>query len=225
MKIKKYLPNYFEGFQEIECNVTTREELLDCEICKPWIENGYTITVKSGTQENPTGTLFAIKEDFSSYDACMWNVIAINIDPEDVDVLYEWLPSFIEYKQNCFVHKYGHTSDEIREFIDNGFEWNNEHTQKRYKTGVDSCEFVDELPEPTKHSELIESCERIAESDTGLYYFVITGNESACLSKTNGNVDTLAKMLAMEFEERSEILAAVIKALAILEGVDELLHG
>lgn len=76
-----------------------------------------------------------------------------------------------------------------------------------------------------KDYEMIKHCEDIAASDSDLHYFVIAGNGSVCSTSFSDDVDTLAQMFAMEFEERSEILAAVVKALAILEGVDELLHS
>lgn len=74
-----------------------------------------------------------------------------------------------------------------------------------------------------KDYEMIKTCEDIAAPEEDLHYFVIAGNESVCSTSSSDDVGTLAKMFAMEFEERSDILAAVIKALAILEGVDELL--
>lgn len=133
MKLHKYYPNYCEGFPDIECDVSTLRELLDCEICKPWVDSGYKITVKSGVQEDQTGMLIAIKEDHSLYKACTWNVIAINIEPEDVDILYEWLPEFVKYKQECFVRKYGHTSEELRSFGSDGFAWHNKRIQEKYE--------------------------------------------------------------------------------------------
>ena len=71
--------------------------------------------------------------------------------------------------------------------------------------------------------KIIKACEDIANSDENLHYFVIAGNESVCSSSSSDDVDTIAHMFAMEFEENSYILAAVVKALAILEGVDGLL--
>ena len=71
-----------------------------------------------------------------------------------------------------------------------------------------------------KDFNMIVSCEQIAESDKDLHYFVVAGNDSVCSSSCSENVNVLAHMFAMVFEEDSRILQAAIKGLAILEGVD-----
>lgn len=68
---------------------------------------------------------------------------------------------------------------------------------------------------------MIKSCKDIADSEEGLHYIVIAGNESVCSSDTNSDIDTLANMIAMQMEEDDVLYQAVVKGLQILNGETE----
>ena len=43
MKIKKYRPNFFSGFEDVYYEVNSKEELLASDLCKYSIDNGFEI--------------------------------------------------------------------------------------------------------------------------------------------------------------------------------------
>ncbi len=91
MKIKKYRPNFFEGFEDVFYEVSTKEELLECELCKHAVDNGYEICL---SKTDCRGGIMAIKENKNNEDGAEWWVLAIIYDTQDVATLSEWLPDW-----------------------------------------------------------------------------------------------------------------------------------
>ena len=85
MRIKKYLPAFFTGFDDVYYDVNSKEELLASELCRWCIENGYEIEFSPKT----TSCIMAVKKDRTE-----WWVLAVIDDPNDIDVLKGWLPEF-----------------------------------------------------------------------------------------------------------------------------------
>ena len=91
MKIKKYRPNFFEGFEDVFYEVSTKEELLKCELCKHAVDNGYEICL---SKTDCYGGIMAVKENKNNEDGAEWWVLAIIYDTQDVATLSEWLPDW-----------------------------------------------------------------------------------------------------------------------------------
>jgi hypothetical protein len=62
MKIKKYRPNFFSGFEDVYYEVSTKEELLASDLCKYSIDNGFEICFSK--VEEDYGLIMAIKVEF-----------------------------------------------------------------------------------------------------------------------------------------------------------------
>lgn len=91
MKIKKYRPNFFEGFEDVFYEVSTKEELLECELCKHSVDNGYEICL---SKTDCCGGIMAIKENKNNEDGAEWWVLAIIHNTQDIATLSEWLPDW-----------------------------------------------------------------------------------------------------------------------------------
>ena len=91
MKIKKYRPNFFSGFEDVFYEVSTKEELLASDLCKYSIDNGFEICF---SKEDSYGYIMAIKQDTNSEDGAEWWVLAIITNEQDVAILSEWLPDW-----------------------------------------------------------------------------------------------------------------------------------
>jgi hypothetical protein len=91
MKIKKYRPNFFSGFEDVYYEVSTKEELLASDLCKYSIDNDFEICL---SKENGYGCIMAIKQDKNSEDGAEWWVLAIIYNAQDVATLSEWLPDW-----------------------------------------------------------------------------------------------------------------------------------
>ena len=92
MKIKKYRPAFFEGFEDEYFEVNSKEELLESELCKPWITDKYTICFSYGT-------IIAITPAENKYGA-EWYVVAIIKGYNENQILEKWLPSFETLRVN-----------------------------------------------------------------------------------------------------------------------------
>lgn len=91
MKIKKYRPNFFSGFEDVYYEVNSKEELLASDLCKYSIDNGFEICL---SKEDCYGCIMAIKQDKNSEDGAEWWVLAIIYNTQDVATLSEWLPDW-----------------------------------------------------------------------------------------------------------------------------------
>jgi len=81
MKIKKYRPAFFEGFDDVYYEVNSKEELL---------ASGYEICF---SKETNRGYIMAIKQANNERGA-EWYVLAIIYNAQDVATLSEWLPDW-----------------------------------------------------------------------------------------------------------------------------------
>ncbi len=93
MKIKNYRPNFFSGFEDVYYDVNSKEELLESELCKYSVDNGYEICF---SKEDGYGCIMAIKQDKNSEDGAEWWVLAIITNEQDVEILASWLPNYVE---------------------------------------------------------------------------------------------------------------------------------
>lgn len=93
MKIKKYRPNFFSGFEDVYYDVNSKEELLESDLCKYSIDNGFEICL---SKEDGYGCIMAIKQDKSSEDGAEWWVLAIVDNEQDIQTLAEWLPDYVK---------------------------------------------------------------------------------------------------------------------------------
>lgn len=91
MKIKKYRPNFFSGFEDDFYEVSTKEELLASDLCKYSIDNGFKICFSK--VEEDYGLIMAIKE-VKNKDGAEWWVLAIITNEQDVEILASWLPNY-----------------------------------------------------------------------------------------------------------------------------------
>ena len=89
MKIIEYKPSFFTGYEEKSFDVNTKEELLACELCKKWIDDGYTMYLS--IDFGGTGSIIAVYNDKKS-----WWVIGRVYRQSDVDILSQWIPDFHE---------------------------------------------------------------------------------------------------------------------------------
>lgn len=93
MKIKKYRPNFFTGFEDVYYEVNSKEELLASELCKYFIDNDFEICF---SMKELYGYIMAIKQDKIAKDGAEWWVLAIIDNVQDVETLTEWLPNYEE---------------------------------------------------------------------------------------------------------------------------------
>jgi hypothetical protein len=89
MKIKKYRPNYFSGFEDVYYDVNSKEELLKSELCKNWVDDGYEICFLKDREDH--GFIMSIKPK-NNEDGAEWWVLAIIYNAQDIATLSEWLP-------------------------------------------------------------------------------------------------------------------------------------
>ena len=100
MKIKKYRPAFFEGFDDVYYEVNSKEELLASGLCKRIIDNGYEICF---SKEANRGYIMAIKQANNERGAEWW-VLAIIYNTQDVANLSEWLPDW-NFKRKEYENK------------------------------------------------------------------------------------------------------------------------
>jgi len=91
MKIKKYRPNYFSGFEDVYYDVNSKKELLKSELCKNWVDDGYEICFLKDREDH--GFIMAICEK-QNEEGAEWWVLAIIHNAQDVATLSEWLPDW-----------------------------------------------------------------------------------------------------------------------------------
>lgn len=100
MKIKKYRPAFVTGFEDVFCEINSKEELFASDICKYAIDNGFEICFSK--EDLDYGLIMAIIKA-SNKDGAEWWVLAIINNAQDVETLTEWLPDWEEklqeYKQ------------------------------------------------------------------------------------------------------------------------------
>ena len=80
MKIKKYRPNFFEGFEDEVYEVNSKEDLLNCPLCS--YEKIVRVYVEMASQ-----TQLLIMHELSNGER--W-IAAIVHDKEDIKTLQEW---------------------------------------------------------------------------------------------------------------------------------------
>lgn len=92
MRLQKYRPAFFTGFEDEFYEVNTKEELFESALIKPLTEypNFYRISYS----QNSDRQLAIMLELNKGYE---WWVIALVHNKEDIKTLKEWLPK-IEYK-------------------------------------------------------------------------------------------------------------------------------
>lgn len=91
MKIKKYRPNFFSGFEDIFYEVNSKEELLASDLCKFSLDYGYEICFSKDKEDY--GFIMAIREE-QNEEGAEWWVLAIIYNTQDVATLSEWLPDW-----------------------------------------------------------------------------------------------------------------------------------
>lgn len=100
MRIKKYRPAFFSGFDDVYYDINSKEELLNSELCEYFIKEGFTICFSKHGDEQ--GLIMAIKPAKNEYNAEWW-VVAIIDNKQDIDTLTNWLPDWnelVEYYKN-----------------------------------------------------------------------------------------------------------------------------
>jgi hypothetical protein len=90
MKIKKYRPSFFEGFEDEYYTVNSKEELLSCELCKGWIDQGFEICFALSYCE---GSIMAIKQA-ENENGATWYVVSNVYGKQTIDALLQWLPDW-----------------------------------------------------------------------------------------------------------------------------------
>lgn len=92
MRIKKYRPAFFSGFEDEYYEISTKEDLFASELVKSVavLPNFYRISY-SQQSEQQLAIMVELNEGYE------WYVLALVHDAEDVKTLKEWLPR-IEYK-------------------------------------------------------------------------------------------------------------------------------
>lgn len=91
MKIKKYRPAFFEGFEDVYYDINSKEELLESELCKWSVDNGYEICFSKAKEDY--GFIMAIRKE-QNEEGAEWWVLAIIYNTQDVATLSEWLPDW-----------------------------------------------------------------------------------------------------------------------------------
>lgn len=101
MKIKKYIPAFFSGFDDEYYEIHNRNELLNSELCKNWINSGYQICFSK--DNDSYGNIMAFSPA-NNEDGAKWYVVSIINNKQDIDTLIDWLPDWNKlvqlYKQN-----------------------------------------------------------------------------------------------------------------------------
>lgn len=92
MKIKKYRPNFFSGFEDVYYEVNSKEELFTSELCKYSIDDGYEICFSK--ERDDYGYIMAIKQDKDKQNGAEWWVLAIITNIQDVTTLASWLQDY-----------------------------------------------------------------------------------------------------------------------------------
>lgn len=92
MKIKKYRPNFFTGFDDEYYEVSTKEELFESDLIKDCLglPNYHRISYSQHT-ENQLAIMLELNGGHE------WWVLALVHEPNDIKTLKEWLPE-IEYR-------------------------------------------------------------------------------------------------------------------------------
>lgn len=88
MRLKKYRPRFFTGFEDQYFEVNSREELLESDLCRTIIEDGYIICLFDNT-------LMAINND-------KWWVVSIIDSKEDIEQLKDWVYELKEFPRYKF---------------------------------------------------------------------------------------------------------------------------
>ena len=90
MKIKKYRPAFFSGFEDEYYEINSKEELLASDLCKASIRLEYDIALSYDPHQS---AIMAVKKDASE-----WWVLALIQNKQDIELLREWLPD-VELKK------------------------------------------------------------------------------------------------------------------------------
>ena len=81
MTIKKYIPAFFSGFDDEYYEVHSRDELLNSELCKNWINSGFQICFSK--DNDLYGHIMAISPA-NNEDGAEWYVVSIINNKQDV---------------------------------------------------------------------------------------------------------------------------------------------
>lgn len=87
MKIKKYRPNFFVGYEDEIYDIHTKEDFFKSDLVKSWTEEQgfYRISYEQHSAEQ-----LAIICELNEGNVCY--IIALIHNKEDMDTLKEWLP-------------------------------------------------------------------------------------------------------------------------------------
>lgn len=91
MRIKKYRPAFFEGFEDESYEVNSREELMGCELVKSASQMG---EVCFSYREDAPSCLMMVIENQEEKNGCEWWVVAVITDRADALTLKGWLPEW-----------------------------------------------------------------------------------------------------------------------------------
>ena len=92
MRIKKYRPAFFEGFEDEFYEVNSREELMECELVKSAEECGGEVCFSY--REDRPSCLMLVIENREEENGCEWWVVAVITDHADALTLKDWLPEW-----------------------------------------------------------------------------------------------------------------------------------
>lgn len=132
MRLYKCMPTWSDGFDAEEFEANTKEELLNSDLCKSWIKQGYTIAVSpSGVQEIEGGKIMAFKRISQKRGDVRFYVVATYKTYDDEVTLCKWLPIF---EHILFPKKLCDDTliQERRKWIDEAFDYHNNRIQASY---------------------------------------------------------------------------------------------
>jgi hypothetical protein len=92
MRIKKYRPAFFEGFEDEFYVVNSREELMECELIKSAVGCGGEVCFSY--QEDATSHIMLVIDNPEEERGCEWWVVAIITNHDDALTLKGWLPDW-----------------------------------------------------------------------------------------------------------------------------------
>lgn len=92
MRIKKYRPAFFEGFEDKFYEVNSREELMESELIKTAVGCGGEVCFSY--QEDASSCIMLVIDKPEEERGCEWWVVAIIINHDDALTLKGWLPDW-----------------------------------------------------------------------------------------------------------------------------------
>lgn len=92
MRIKKYRPAFFEGFEDEFYVVNSREGLMESELIKSAVGRGGEVCFSY--QEDATSHIMLVINNPKKECGCEWWVVAIITNHDDALTLKGWLPDW-----------------------------------------------------------------------------------------------------------------------------------